>query len=58
MNKQSEIIKILSEKLSEISDCPPELDTYDWCNGERCDRIKSDDSLCWVAWAAEQIKGE
>ena len=58
MNKQSEIIKILSKLLSGISDCPPELETFDWCTGERCDRIKGDDALCWVRWAAEQIKGD
>ena len=56
MKKQSEIIKILSKKLSEITDCPAELALFGSCTGERCDRIKSDDSLCWVTWAAEQIK--
>ena len=58
MNKQSAIIKILSKQLSGTRDCPPERDTFDWCTGERCERIGGDDALCWVRWSAEQIKGE
>ena len=58
MNKQSEIIKILSKYISGWGDCPPVLECYDWCTGERCDRIHGNSALCWVRWAAERIKGE
>ena len=59
MNKQSEIIKILSQELEKRTDCPGELYDPDWwCTSERCDEINGESCKCWVAWAAEQIKGE
>ena len=56
MNKQSAIIKILSKKLSEITDCPAELALFGSCTCERCDEINGASCKCWVTWAAEQIK--
>ena len=56
MNKQSEIIKILSKELDNHRDCPAELYDPHWCTAERCDEINGESCKCWVAWSAEQIK--